>query len=86
MHYVCRGSSDSTDIALDLEIMLMKHNANIFAEVNGRYALHEVFIKSAESKGVTAPAKDPIYFVIALTTESMNTPTRQRAPMRDFIK
>ena len=60
MHYVCRGSSDSTDIALDLEIMLMKHNASIFAEVNGRYPLHEVFIKSAESKGVTAPAKDPI--------------------------
>ena len=59
MHYVCRGSSDSTDVALDLEIMLMKHNANIFFEVNGRYPLHEVFIKSAESKGV-ALAKDPI--------------------------
>ena len=59
MHYVCRGSSDSTNIALDLEIMLMKHNANIYAEVNGRYPLHEVFIKSAESNGV-APAKDPI--------------------------
>ena len=63
IHFAVIDSSDKTDIALDLEITLLKHKVNVFQEVQGRYPLHQIFRKLDDNTnfgGENAYSKDPV--------------------------
>ena len=64
IHFAVIDSSDKTDIALDLEITLLKHKVNVFHEVDGRYPIHQIFRKldddDTDSNRENVSSKDPV--------------------------
>ena len=65
LHVAVFGSSGRADEALDLEMALIKHDADVFAECSGRYPLHDIFREASNDT-----TKDPIE-VCSMLVEAM---------------